>query len=278
MNRYLVNAQMEFSTTYYVDGVDTDPTPDSATVTIVRDDGTVIINGLSATPGTPPPAGTFVYDLTPGQNNRLDRMTATFVSALGNSVQQGEIVGGYLIGSADLVELYPNNTNAERADRRTDIEIRLEEACGRAFVPRYEREVVTMDRRGVIRLKWGSLRRILSVITDYQTLTTDQIANLHVNHDMGHIWGVPKGTRSREVTITYEHGWDGITPSVRNAALSAIQEMYGPNRIDGRIRTKIVDNVRVTYDNNTTGGSARLQFASTDVVSFILNNRRPLIG
>lgn len=278
MNRYLVNAQLEFTTTYYVDGVATAPTPNTATATIVRDDGTVIINGLSATPGVPPPLGTFVYDLTPGQNNRLDRIKATFISSLGNAVEIGEVVGGFLISAVDLVELYPNATNAERANRRTDIEVRLEEACGRAFVPRYERERATVDRRGRLKLKWGSLRRILTVSNDFTTLTTDQIAALTVDYDMGHIWGIPWGIRTRDVTITYEHGWDGATSTVRNAALSGMQEVYGPNKVDGRVRTKSVDNVSVTYANSSTASGAQLEFTSSDVVSFILNNRRPLVG
>lgn len=282
MERILVNGFAELRATFYISGIATDPSPDSATVTVTRADGTVVATAASATPipASPPtvPEGTFGYQLAAATNNRLDRLTFAWSSALGQINTNADVVGGFLISSAEMIELYPNDTSAKLSQRRIDIETRLEEACGRAFVPRYERERVTMDRRGRLRLKWGSLRSILTVSTDLTTLTTDQIANLTLNHEAGLVWGVPSGVRSREVTISYYHGADYPTETARSAAMAAVEETYGPNRIDGRVRTKSVDNVSVTYASDGSTSTSYSEFTSPDVVTFIRNNRRPLVG
>jgi hypothetical protein len=280
MDRKLVNAQAEFTITYTVNGVPTDPAPLVSTVTITRADGTPIITNGSATPAGASFPGTFLYSLTPGQNNQLDRLTATWTSSLGTIPTVSEIVGGFLIDAETLKALYPTESNSELSRRRLDVETRLERACGRAFVPRYEQEYVSIDRRGRARLRWGSVRLVRSIAVAGYGYSTQQISSLTLDTSNGMLYGLPYNGRFNSVFVAYEHGAEYFVGDVGSTALTALKETYGPDKIDSRIRSKSVDNVRISYGNqfSTEGSTQNLPFSSPDVVSFILDNRRPLIA
>jgi hypothetical protein len=280
MDRAQVNTQLEIRATFYADGVGTAPSPNSATVTILRADGTAIITAQVATPVTPGPtvpSGTFSYTLTPAQNNRLDRLTATFTSSLGIAVTTVEIASGFLISSADLVALYPNDTNAVRAQRRVDIEQRLEGACGVAFVQRYEKELVTArgTRRTVVVLGWGNVRSIRSLSVRGVAYTTDQITALDVNWRQGKVMWLPSSWRHGEVVIEYEHGADFLAADARMAAYDAMTETFGPDRVDGRVLLKQVDRVSVQY---AAPRAQTTEFVTPSVVNFIGSNQRVMVG
>jgi|SRR3954463_7604075 hypothetical protein len=278
MDRAQINTQVEIRATFYVDGVGTAPSPNSATVTILHADGTAIVTGAVATPVTPGPtvpSGTFSYTLTPGQNNRLDRLTATFTSALGLAVTTVEVASGFLISSADLVALYPNDTNAERARRRTDIETRLEGACGVAFVQRYEKENITVLRQGRARLGWGNIRSLRSVTVRGVAYSSQQILNLDLNFRQGQLWGLFPSRLHGDVTVEYEHGADFLTADARQAAYDAIVETFGPDKVDGRVILKQVDRVAVQY---AAGKTATQEFVTPSVMRFIEGNMRAMVA
>lgn len=276
MIRALQNNPFTMSTTSYAGSVATDPVPDLGTLGVTRADGTVLVApGTGASEGG---VGIITYTLTGAQVATLDVLTATWAMGTKSWSTQTEIVGGFLVNLFELKTLYPDEDDNELARRRTEIELRLEAACGRAFVPRYAQERTTIDRRGRLKLKWGSVRRILSVATDLTTLTGTQISNLYVDYTAGHIWGIPPGIRSRDVNISYEHGLDYPDETARSATIAAAQEVYGPNRVDNRVRTKSVDNVSVTYASGAGSSESHQEFASSDVVNFIKNNQRPLVG
>jgi hypothetical protein len=277
MDRILLNTSAELRGTFYRAGVATDPVPNTATETVTRASGIALATNLGAPTVSPPPAGTFSYQLAAVNNTLLDRLTAAWTSAYGTVTTNAEVCGGFLIDGSTLVTLYPDDTDAVRLHRRTDIENRLEGACGVAFVPRYERERVTVRGRGAVRLRWGWIRRITAVTAQNLVLSSDQITALDVDLESGVVRGLPLSQKHSDVIVSYEHGGDYADETVRSAAVSAMTETYGPNKVDGRILQKQVDNVSVTYASSRNGASANLPFSSSDVVSFILDNRRPLV-
>jgi hypothetical protein len=274
MDRRLVNVQAELPATFLVNGVPTDPAPPSANVTIVRGDGTVLINAAVATPVVGA-TGTFSYTLTANQNNKLDRLTATWTSALGTVVTTTEIVGGFLISSDKMVELFPGDSIDELARKRTDIEQRLEKALGYACVPRYEREAVTANRRGLANLKWSKTRLVRSYTAQNTAYGATQISQLDIDPLLGRVGGLAVSRYHGDVLLEYEHGLSYPDENVRVATINALLEKYGPNQIDGRIRSKRVDNVQVDYARTTV--AAGMEFQDSNVVAFILANRRPLV-
>jgi hypothetical protein len=126
----------------------TDPTPDVATVTVTRADGTIVVAGATAQNG---PAGTFVYPLVPAETATLDVLTAAWSFTLGGQVQtlktQAEVVGGYHFSLPALRNISPFSgttgmttfPTTKLIEGRTYAEQVIEEACERAFVPRYWR-------------------------------------------------------------------------------------------------------------------------------------------
>lgn len=276
VDRILQSAASPISVTLYSGRTPVNPSPDSAAVTVYRADGTVLVGPAVAVDAG---VGVFTFPLSPTHTASLDRLRASWTFASGGYTQardtRHEVVGGFLCSVAELASIYADASDSELEDRRTTIEDMLERACGRGFVPRFYRESLRVDRRGRVRLSWGDLRSIRSAIVNGITYTTDQIAHLSTDAKSGLVWGFP--TTGTQVTIAYEYGWD-YPEGLQSVFLTAVQEKYGPDRVDGRVRSKSVDNVRITYGDTFSAGSTdNLPFVSPDVVAFILDNRRPLI-
>jgi hypothetical protein len=148
VDRSLQNTDYTFNGGVTVDEVGTDPSPDSATVTITRADGTAVVTGATAVNG---PNGVFSYTLVPAQTALLDTLTATWSFTLNGRLQslrdQVEIVGGYHFDLNELRQMPPladknAYSTAKLLNARTLAETTIEQACGRAFVPRYSIERV----------------------------------------------------------------------------------------------------------------------------------------
>jgi hypothetical protein len=217
------------------DGVATDPEPATARVTIVRDDGTVLIDNAEATrTGT----GHFAYILAAAQTAQLDWLTATWDITVDGQPQYAstriEIVGGFLIGLGDLradrdltnTATYPTS---KLADARTYAEQELEQACGVAFVPRYGRRTLTGSRDNLLPLT-RDVRTIRSstvngALADVSTLAAGD----------GFVYN-PSGWGSgyQNVTIRYEHGMDYPPAAVSQAALILAKDYLVRGPLDDR--------------------------------------------
>ena len=219
--RVLKDTNVTLNVFFQVDGADTDPSPDAATVTITRDDGTAIVSAASATPsGT----GGFLYTLSAGQNDRLDTLTARWTSALGTLETTTEVVGGFLFTVAQARALNPLSdtvryTTQRVLDARTMVETALEDACGVAFVPRYRRESVNGSGSTELGLAMPRVRAIRAGTLDGTALTVDELAAI-VPSGPGIVYTANRWTRGfGNYQISYEHGYDTPPPRVSNAAL-----------------------------------------------------------
>ena len=219
---------------FYENGVAVDP--GTVTVGITDQAGNVVLAPGATTGGTGTNARTRA--LTAAQAAELDRLAATWSSSTkGDIVTYVEVVGGFLFSLAearadpDLVDT-TEYTADELKVARTLAESALEDACGRAFVPRYSREVLT---GGGYRLTLArtSIRSIRSVTVNGTALTATQIAGLrfdgrHVHYSGG--WFSDDGG----VVIDYEHGMDFPPPRLARAALILAKNWLIKGPIDDR--------------------------------------------
>lgn len=213
--------------TFYLDGTATDPSPDTATVTILRADGTAIVTGAGATEAG---QGRFTYVLDPQAN--LDRLTAewtaTFSAKIHKEIDLVEIVGGFYVTLAEIrshaTELantakYPND---RLVAARAWFEDKAEEFCGVAFVPRYGREFHDGDSTDNVLLRTRRPRKLLAATLDDVALT---LADLKL-YDHGEVRrkdGATFTMGDRNVVLAFEHGHDAPDGDLREGALEAIR-------------------------------------------------------
>jgi hypothetical protein len=219
-----------------VDGVATDPSPDAATVTITRADGTALVTDAAAADlGT----GVFGYTLTPTHTALLDTLTATWTYIRATYEEQVqttvEVVGGFLFTISEFRALgggYANTTNYPASaveDMRTTVEQALEDACDVAFVPRYTRETISGTGGTDVLLRWPKVRAFRSVSID----DADVTSVVALREGLGYLstgWTFGRGN----VVVAYEHGWDTPPMRIRRAALLLAKQWITPGAADDR--------------------------------------------
>jgi len=278
MSRALQNAPYTASTTLYTGSIETDPSPDLATIEVVRDDGTAMVPAGTSTTGSG--TGKFLYTFAAAQLATLDhlelRWTMTVNGAAAVTKTYVEVVGGFLCPLADLKAIWGDIGDEILSDRRTAVERELEKACGVAFVPRYAKDELT-PRRGRARLKRGWVRSIRSLTAQALVWTPTQISYLDVDWETGKLAGLPYSLLRRDVVVTYEHGADYADEIVRDATLTAAKEMFGSSSegaMDGRIVRRAAGNVAVTYASPSSSSDTR--FVTPALRSFIKSHRMPM--
>lgn len=226
--------------TFYQDGVPTNPSPDAATVTITRDDGTVLVNAASATEvGT----GVVSYTLTPAQTALLDTLTVGWTATFGGQSQTFtdvvEVVGGFLFTIAQARAIKPLDntatyTNDQIIDARTLVEQSLEDACGVAFVPRYAREMVSGSGSSRVILSRPRVTAIRSVSLDGVALGASDLATV-VARVTGVAYYPGRWTSGFDnYEVGYEHGWPQPPERVRHAALRLAKRWMVEGPVDDR--------------------------------------------
>lgn len=237
MQRVLQNSVATISATFLVDDVETDPSPDTATVTITRDDGTVLTTSAATTnTGT----GTFSYQLTSTHTNLLDELHADWTATVAGSSMTVrtwvQVAGGYLFSLDQARQTPPLDDTAtypaaKVQEYRTLAEEALEEACGQAFVPRYNSERVDGDTR--LTTIWPNVRAVRSV-----TIDGSPVGDLSdvVKLDTGVLYrpsGWPEGVGN--VIIRYEHGMNFPPARVSQAALTLAKNWLVKGPLDDRM-------------------------------------------
>lgn len=257
MDRLLQATPQTLSASYYAGSTLTDPSPDTATVGVTRTDGTFVVAALTA--ATPDGVGGFTYPLTSIQTADLDILTATWVATLGsaaNIVTRAEIVGGFLCSLAEMKLVFATSTDAQLSHIRTAAEQRLENACHRAFVPRYSLERRS-SRPGRFRLAWPDVRAIRYASVDGVALTAGQLSYLDIGRG-GFVTGLPRRSSiGFGVTrIGYEHGADYPDEVIREAVVLAAQETFTTTDLsEGFVIRREADNQSVTFASPSSTGT-----------------------
>jgi hypothetical protein len=209
MLRIVRGLSATLSHTFYVDGVATDPSPDTATVTITRDDGTAVVTGAAATnAGT----GVVTYTLTPAQTATLDILTVAWTATFGGQAQTFtdvvEVAGGVLftVAQALATDGLSAKTAAQITEKRTLVEELLENACGVAFVPRYGKTTISGNGRSTIMLP-PRTTAIRSVTLDGVSIGATALATIKVLAS-GEVYYPSWWTAGyANYEIAYEHGY-----------------------------------------------------------------------
>jgi hypothetical protein len=239
MDRILKGTGATIEVALTVDGTASNPTPDSATVTVTNAAGTVLVADAAATDtGT----GEFSYNLTPTETVDLDLLTAVWTYERDGNVETAttrhEIVGGFLFSEAEFRAMgtaYANTTNYPRArivEMRNTVEQTLEDACNRAFVPRYELETVNGVYGNTILTRWPKVRAVRSVTVD-GTAAVDLSGYVGLRYGQVHTTGYWTAGYGN-VTIGYEHGDDAPPERIRRAALILAKRWLTPGSADDR--------------------------------------------
>jgi hypothetical protein len=239
MQRIVQNLGATLTHTFYMDGVATDPSPATATVTITRDDGTIVV---AAQPATRTGVGVFTYTLTPAQTALLDILsvgwTATFGGQPQTFVDIVEVAGGVLFTLAQARALSPLNntttyTTAKLVEARTLVESALEDACGVAFVPRYARSTFNGSGRSTILLP-PMVRAIRSATIDGATVAAPYLATMRML-STGELYYPSIWTSGfANYELAYEWGYDYPPPRVSQAALTWAKNWLVKGPIDER--------------------------------------------
>lgn len=255
MERIAQGRSATLTHTFFEDGTPTDPSPDSASLTITRADGTSLVPSDSVTDaGT----GVFSITLTPEETANLDVLTITWSATFGGQVQQFtdyiEVVGGFLFTIAEARALKPLDqtsvySTAAIVAMRNTVEQALEDECGVAFVPRYTLETVSGTGTSMLPLRWPKIRAIRSAsITTAGTataLTASELALLTLG-GWGGIDGYTWTAGTGNVTVGYEHGFDRPPEEIKRAAL-LLTKIW----LTGENRPK--DDRAITYSSDAGG-------------------------
>jgi hypothetical protein len=268
MQRIVRGRSATLTHTFYSSATATDPSPDSATVTITRADGTAVVTAASATEaGT----GIVTYTVTPAQTALLDTWTVTWVATFGGQPQSFidtvEVAGDTLFTLAEIRAVTPindtvNYLTADIVDTRTAVEQAIEQACGVAFAGRYALERYSGDGSNVLQLNHPLPSSIRAVTITGTAFTAPQLADLTMAAS-GAIystltyftWG------QNNIVVGYEHGYQEPPMEIRRAAL-LLAKMW----LVGRRNP--IDDRAVTFNAGADGGTYSLAVPGRNGSSF----------
>lgn len=237
MERVVVGRSFTLSKTFYEDGVPTNPdAPPSVTVT--RTDGVSSVVGSDSEPDP----GTWSITVPASENQQLDTLTISWAAEIAGESQEYvdtvEVAGDVLFTISEFRALgtaYANTTNyptATVADMRTTVEQALEDACGVAFVPRYELESFSGLGKTTTILRWPRVTAVRSVTIDDTAVTpvSDVVALREGLAYYSSGWTAGYGN----VQIGYEHGHSSPPMRVKRAALLLAKRWITPGAADDR--------------------------------------------
>lgn len=233
--RVIRNQSAALDVVFYPSGSETptDPDGNTATVTITRADGTVLVAGAATTRTG---AGRYRYTLAAQAN--LDQLTVAWTGLFGTlsvtSTTYAEIVGGVVADLADIRVENPNLadvtrfTTAELVAARSWFEDLAEDFCRTAFVPKYRRDILSGEGAAALLLTRIRPIRLLAAAVDGTAVTAPTLATWTVQPEgtvtlpeSGTFTSFPAGESN--VVVAYEHGYPTVPWDVRRAALTAIR-------------------------------------------------------
>lgn len=275
MDRILQNTPQVITATLYSGSTATDPSPDSATIEVLRADGTALV--AAGTSASENGTGSFKFALTAAQLAQLDVLTARWTMNVGTTATittRAEVVGGFLCSLTELKGVFPTKTDAELTAIRTASEQRLENACHRAFVPRYALEARSA-RPWRFRLAWPDVRAIRYASVGGTALTSTQLSYLDIGPG-GYVTGLPRrGTIGYSRTVIgYEHGADYPSEVIREGVLLAAEETFASDSSDALVIRREADNQAVTFASPSSGGS----FQNPTLRRIVRDHGTPLVA
>lgn len=212
---------------------DGNPAAPAGTVTIgvVDAAGNTVVASGTATSGTGTAPRT--YTLTAEQTSDLNLLTATWTDSGGGTFTTTvEIVGGYFFTVAEARAAAPAMTDDTNfptdkiIEARRAIEEEFELICGRAFVPRFRRQMIWPYRSGRVLLDQRYVRRIRGIAQ----VATDGTETPWTSTELGQLvldgsWLLTRTGYGymTETVVTYEHGYDQPPAEIKRAAFMRLR-------------------------------------------------------
>lgn len=250
MDRYLVNTSATLTATFYTGRTATDPSPDTATVTITRGDGTALVTNASANNAD---TGVFSYTISASLNTQLDSLTAVWSATIGGQAQtiktKAEIVGGFVFGLAQFAArpdvASGTYTDQQLADARTLAEQAIEHELDYALVPRYARETLNGSASQTLTLSKPKIRTVRTITVAGTALDVSQLANVDL-FGYGSLfspdrWSLGYGN----IVVEYEHGEDAPEAPLQRAALILAQDRLVNGPMGSELQKAIGDGATI---------------------------------
>lgn len=217
------------------------PLPDSVAATVTASDGTVLMNAAAASSNGD---GTYTLALTTSETEQLDTLTIDWAAgAAGTTRTVVEVVGGFHFTIAELRRLDPladtaKYPTARLEQARTLAETAIEDACGTAFVPRYQ-AVTAYLRDGWAPNLPAPVTSIRSVTVDGTAWDSGQVTGLNVAG--GHVYGPLLGWAAGSYRIGLEYGRDYCPPWVARASMLLARHILIDSPVDDRYTSVSTD-------------------------------------
>jgi len=224
-----VDASLVFS------GADQDGEPfDVGTVTVAVSDGygTAVSAGAVVESGDANEVRTAVVD---GANNlSVTQLVAVWTGPDGVlGTTRHDVVGGYYCTVAEMradtvLGSVSKHPAAALISDRTEVESMLDDACRRAFVPRFATEILSGTGRALLQLANGDLRDVVwaqywtgAAWQDMAVTVTDVPADPFGRAVLraGAYW--PCGENN--IRVGYRYGWDAPPADLRRAVVKAVE-------------------------------------------------------
>lgn len=280
MQRVLVGTGASVEVTFHLNGTPTDA--DTApTYTIEREDGTEVASGSGSPEGSP---GVYTAPLG-AAGDQLDRLTVTWSATIAGTAatltQHVEVVGGFLFSLADARGMQPfTNAQAWPDDKllaaRVLVEQAIEDACGRAFVPRFGRALLDGQGGPELVLPHPDVRRVRSVAVDGTALTADELAEVVVTPE-GSLYRSARWPAGRvNVLVEYEHGMRAAPGRVPLAALKVLRQIAVDSPVSDRAVS--LTNEDGTYSSFVVAGVRGAVFSVPEANAVVRQYREPGIA
>lgn len=256
--RILVTSKVTLSHTFTVDETPTDAAG-AVTATVKRLDGVDAGSGTASHDSL----GTYSWPVT---RSVLDTLTVDWSGSIGGTTVTArdlvEVVGDFFFGLAEARDELKLSTavwpSVKLAAKRTQVERECERICRRAFVPRFEREVLSGTGTERLALKRSELRVLRSVSVGGVAWSAPDVAAVGLSDSGvltrpdGAVW--PAGLRN--IVVEYEHGWDYPPEDLRDASLLRLRSILP------RAKSGIPE--RATSFTDPTGGVYRLSVPTAE--------------
>lgn len=263
MQRILRGTAAQVSVTLTdVSGAPADATG-AVAVSVERDsDGTVVASG-NATHGA---TGVYTFALTPAQVAEVDLLNVTWTATIASVANQAFLTQAEIVGArlCSLAAITDAGATGDTTAARDWAETTLEDACGKAFRPRYAKDTIVpqsaswataqvfsgIDFTNLLLIHKDPIK-ILAVTVDGTALTQTEIDAITIAKS-GLLTRTP-GWGGDPCTIAYTYGFSSVPEPVSRAAVRLARAYLTPNPSDYDERSTRVDTPEASYSLVTPG-------------------------
>lgn len=210
------------------DSVDADGDPHelaaAPTITAVDHDGTETIASATMVADGDAAEGRWKHDIAAADIDALGEWTVTITAAGVDHTLIVDIAPARLLTMRELIDYEPSITASQAAQRRELLaaELDCEHICGRAFVPRWRRDVLDGAGVDVIELERGDVHAVHSLTVDgvaWPVTSSHIVIEGDVIRHRHRVFPIGVGN----IVVTYTAGWDAPPPTLKRAIARAVR-------------------------------------------------------